>query len=346
LGEVARPAIPALIEISKDSNFCFYAFAALRLIGPAALPALTNATSSTNQTIREAAVFALAEMGTNAESVLPLLVSLLDDSNSQIRRAAVYAVASVGTNQSDVAVPALVKALDDPDRKVCRPAIFGLRLFGNNADIAVPKLIELLGKRGEFHSAALALAGVVGTNQAIAPITQALTNQDIRIQRGLIYILGSFQSEALDSIPSLLPFARDEDERLRNAAIHALIKIGAEPDVLAPILIDELANTDSIIRSDVLHALGNFGPKAKAAVPILLEQIEFLRTQLSPLQDDFFEEQSLLQSLFEERYSNALNNFPQSYYREFQTLKKIDPETADRVRKAIEGEKKLVENKK
>ena len=347
LGPIGKPAIPALVDMMNDTNICFEAAHALGAIGPDAIPALTNTWTQSNSVIRTAGFRALVDMGTNAETALPFLIAALQDANSEIRFFAVVSMFYVGTNQPALAVPALIKTLEDPGPKIKRVAIGSLGRFASKAQMAVPKLTELLGQRESSGSAALALVSIIGTNQSIPLMTKALTNEDDQVRVILIHILGTFQSEAREAIPALLPFARDEDEHLRYPAIQALIKIGVEPEVMVPILVKELEDTGSMVRGEVLGALDKLGPAAKAAVPVLLEQIEVLiknRGQFPKSGNSAF---------YSPRYGGLAEggvsgpySFTPSHFQEFETLRQIDPIAADKIKKQFEKEKAEAANAK
>jgi len=276
LGPVAKPAIPDLQKMLNNTDNDFQVANALAGIGPDAIPALTNTWSHSKPAIRRSGFTALVDMGTNAETALPFLVMALRDADPDIRWAAALAMWHVGSTQPALVIPPLVKSLDESDTRVSRTAIGSLGRFGARAKAAVPRLTELLTQVPESGSAALALASIMGTNQSLPLIAGALTKNDARVQSAIIDVLGTFETNAHDAIPFLLPFARNDDEALRNLTIRALIKIGPRSEAILPVLIHELTDTDSTIRNEVLVALAAFGPKAEAAVPILLEQIEVL----------------------------------------------------------------------
>jgi hypothetical protein len=304
---------------------------ALGGIGLDAIPILTNALTHTNTLLRQSAISGLAEMGAKAEPILPQIIASLQDPS--IQSYALHALPFIGTNQPHLVISTLMDHLPNWDKRMTGHAIFIIAEFGTNARSAVPMLTEFLGKQGFSSSAALALTKIIGTNQAIAPIIQALTNQDSRIQISLIHVLGNLQSKAHDSISALLPFARDQDEQLRAAAISSLIQISAEADVLLPILINELSSTNAYAYSsfEVFRTLANWGPKAKAAVPVLLERLEVLNKNGGQIPDEL--------DPFEPRYGVNAFPFDPLDSEEFKALRKIDPETAAQIQKEINVEK-------
>lgn len=85
LGRVGNPiAVPALITALRgaDEQMGSVIFTALVKLGPAAVPALLNASSSTSQWVRWQCMRALSEIGDTR--ALPVLVSALSDSNHSV----------------------------------------------------------------------------------------------------------------------------------------------------------------------------------------------------------------------------------------------------------------------
>lgn len=340
LGPIAKPGIPPLVKMLNESELHYYAVTeSLRGIGTDAIPALTNTWSHANPDVRSSGFRSLVLMGTNAESAIPLLILALKDVDIDTRCIAAYSMWSVGRNQPNIAIPALVKTLDDPDAPVQIAAIRALQSFGHKAQQAVPKLTTFLGRRELAGHATFALARIVGTNESLPLVTNELVKQNPVIQGFLIDSLATFQSEAREAIPALIPFARSKNARLRHAAIQALLKIGAEEEVMIPILIQELAATDSMIRGEVLDALVALGPKAKAAVPILLEQIDVLDKNNGQFPGTNNPRMMMMRGF--DRYrphpGSALPNSPP--FLEFDVLRKIDPAAADQIKRQLEREK-------
>ncbi len=209
MGEMATPAIPSLALLLNDTNYTQAAQIALSGMGSNAIPIFTNAFANTNQIIRESAIWGLVEMRTNAESILPLLIASLQDANPRIRRTAVISMLLVGTNQPAWVIPELINALEDSDRNVSVATIRTLGQFGYKATTANLKLIELLSNQQHVSYAANALTSILGKSGAVAPLVQALTNENARLCVKLMEVLGSFKAEASNAVPALLPFVQD-----------------------------------------------------------------------------------------------------------------------------------------
>jgi hypothetical protein len=144
LGEEARDAVPALIEMleqssSPESRFC--AIQALGRIGPAAkaaVPLLVNVVLATNAPgqkatlfgtvwpVRREAIAALGFIHARPDLVVPVLISALGDPRWDNRFIAAFALGSFGADAKP-AVPSLFKLLADEDTEVRENAASAIR---------------------------------------------------------------------------------------------------------------------------------------------------------------------------------------------------------------------------
>ncbi len=120
LGPMAKPAVPAIIELLKDKD-----------------PA-----------VRAAAAHAFSSIGPEAEAAVPALVRCLDDRNNGLLQInAMMALGSIHTN-GELAVPVLIEYLEGPRREwnYWSCAIQALSLYGEvgQADAAIPVLQRLV----------------------------------------------------------------------------------------------------------------------------------------------------------------------------------------------------------
>ena len=120
LGGKASSAVPDLIRIYEErisGPSQYYTARSLGMIGPAAaaaapllLDSATNpAVADTNYRQDFAAVIALGQIHTDAETVVPVLASLVGSSNKGVAQVAVEALAAFGPSAKD-AIPALLQA--------------------------------------------------------------------------------------------------------------------------------------------------------------------------------------------------------------------------------------------
>ncbi|HQL80460.1 MAG TPA: HEAT repeat domain-containing protein [Verrucomicrobiota bacterium] len=165
----AARAIPALTEIAADPSApgTLYALRSLYEIGPPAVPALTNLLATARPEAQEEIRLVLARMGPGAQDAIPTLIHDLASSDRVLAFQSAGMLGRIG-QKPELVVPALMRALDDPREDVRQSAAFALRMYGDAARPAVPKLQALLG---DTH---LVQAQAREALQTIAP--EALTN--------------------------------------------------------------------------------------------------------------------------------------------------------------------------
>jgi HEAT repeat protein len=127
-----------------------------------------------------AAAYALAELGPKAAPAFDALTESLKHCDESVRSAAVYAIASIGGPE---AVKRVATALDDQDWIVRETAAESLGDFGPAAAFAVPRLIELLRDTDEdpflARGAAIkALGKVDPAARAALPALQAIAKAE------------------------------------------------------------------------------------------------------------------------------------------------------------------------
>jgi hypothetical protein len=95
LGPLAKPAVPALIDLLADEEISEDAARALAAIGCEAVEPLISALTNRNQKIRLGAIAALGGVGSNARQAVPALTRCLGDEQSTIRLAAAEALKKI-----------------------------------------------------------------------------------------------------------------------------------------------------------------------------------------------------------------------------------------------------------
>jgi HEAT repeat protein len=95
LGSLAKPAVPALIELLADEEISVDAARALAAIGSEAVEPLISALTNRNQKIRLGAIAALGGMRSDARQAVPALARCLGDEQSTIRLAAAEALKKI-----------------------------------------------------------------------------------------------------------------------------------------------------------------------------------------------------------------------------------------------------------
>jgi HEAT repeat protein len=133
LGPMARPAIPDLLEFSKESAFCAnLAESALGQMGEGAVGPLCVALTNTDFNVRRVAAGALVSIGPRAKAAIPGLTNCLNDEYASVRADAARALGRVGEASPGV-VKLLVDAFGDLDRDVRCCAGVTVSGFGQQA---------------------------------------------------------------------------------------------------------------------------------------------------------------------------------------------------------------------
>jgi HEAT repeat protein len=209
--------------------------------------------------------------------VLPSLVEALKDKDPDVREAAAYAIGNIGPAAIGV-VPSLIKALKDENPDVREAAIYALGGFGSAAASAIPALIKALkDKSWVVRVAAANTFEEMGpqAKAAVPALSKALKDKHPFVQEAAAISLGTMGPEAKAAVPALAKALEDEYSMVREAAARALGNIGPAAKGAVPALIKTLEECECGygVAVVVAKALGNIGPAAKAAVPALTEAL-------------------------------------------------------------------------
>jgi HEAT repeat protein len=257
------------------------AFALGKLGGGAALATsvlVGRLQKDNDASVREAAAFALGEIGPTAltyEPKLPqiLIAAVQDDKDALVRRSAVLALGSLAGKEAEVfdavrkaasdsspsvrqnaafvlgrfgakALEPLRATLTDDDALVIRDSANALRGLGKDGRPAVPQLVDCLNKPGLDGETKRAVLGA---------LVKLVDSKDKAAVAALARVLG------------------DTDAEVRINAALVLGNIGGdEAAVAVPVLREALRSGDPAIRSQAAAALNNIGPRAAPALPDLI----------------------------------------------------------------------------
>ena len=141
-------------------------------------------------------------------------------------------------------------------------------------------LRKLRSESAEMRAYAAEGLGGVGDVHAVAPLINALTDNNSTVRRFAISSLGHIRDPR--AIDVLIPFLQDEEADMRCAAVVALGELGLNEDrfstppvkVIAA-LISSITDPDRAVCSAAVVALGRIGnPQAIAALNALAEATE------------------------------------------------------------------------
>jgi HEAT repeat protein len=197
IGPGAKAAVPALVEALRvpDREARERVAEALAGVGPEAVETLTRALRDRDPKVRGGAALALEGLGERAAPAVPALIAALSDPEppddpkpargpsfddwgreGEPRPSGYYAaLQAIGA----AAVPTLLERLDSPDRPARIVALRALGFLGDDAQVAVPRLIALLSDPAPRGEAASALGGIgPSARSAIPTLAAALSDPD------------------------------------------------------------------------------------------------------------------------------------------------------------------------
>ena len=204
------------------------------------------------------------------------------------------AVRTMGTS----AVPYLVNWITQPDRTTAYPdrayrALNGFEILGPVASPAIPDLVKVLGRGGNFPAVAL---GYIGTN-AIPALTNRLLELDSNAHplkkfisqffssgnpregryeaRNIFWALSCYGTNGQPAVPALIAYLQNPDARDAWIAVGVLAEAGHnQPEIVFPVLFNCFSNSPGMVRFGVADALSTFGTNAVSAIPLLLSGLQ------------------------------------------------------------------------
>lgn len=233
---------------------------------------------------RRGAAFALGKLGFAGSPGVPYLVEALADPNAGIRDAAAYALGEIGTALGEASAATwrdagagLTKLLTDAEPQVRRSAAFAIGGYGPRAQSAKRALVSAFKDSNPSvrQNAAFAM-GKLGTEAAsdgVNGLSGLLVDEDAVVRRDAAAALGEIGKPTASSAVRALAECcrRDKDENVRKAALDALVNLaGPEDKASASELTALLTYRDVEVARGAAFALGNIGGReAAGAVPVL-----------------------------------------------------------------------------
>jgi len=173
LGDLARPAVPRLIEMANDRDLTLrllslQTLTSIRPDGKDIVPLCLPLLRDPNASIRLAGLQLLVAVAPEHRAILPASLKLLDDPATQL--AALNIVGTMGAGAAK-AVPRIAKLLDDPHEDPKQRALYTLSQIGPAAKSAGPALLAQLESRdaNTANAAASALSNVAPDAEASLP---------------------------------------------------------------------------------------------------------------------------------------------------------------------------------
>jgi len=214
------------------------------------------------------------------QEVTHALIQALNDENKDIRFTAAQAIPHIDPSKSNETLPVLVEfLLKDPDSDIRFNAAYSIGLFGQQAEVVCPDLLQALKDPVAVVRicAARAICEIGIPDQKLIDVfTEMLFDENLSCRREAAASLGKFGSQSISSLPALLDSLKSlqdvEQELTHSCVIDALGEIGhASPEVVQTLITTLNDERYSISRESAAISLGKLGPKAVSAVPDLVK---------------------------------------------------------------------------
>jgi HEAT repeat protein len=256
--EAAAAIVRALND--KDERVSAEAIDALSAIGPAAVDALSNASTQEDADIRFAAISALAGMA--KEQIIPVLQTALADKVQRIREAAVMGLAAT---KSQKAIPALSQALRSDNVQASGDAMQGLVQLGDASVSAFAQAIKE-DKRWAVRRVAAQGLGHIATVACVPSLNRALRDEDERVRIVAARSLTQVGPIASQAISPLVFALEDQSDDVRNSAALAIARIAPGNPTAVPAIVRALKHSNPRVRVGAAQAIAWLGSEAPSAV--------------------------------------------------------------------------------
>jgi HEAT repeat protein/Tfp pilus assembly protein PilF len=292
-GDEARPAVPALLALLKDTETVRYAAmsALVKIGGNDASASLDAALQDVSARVRLRAACFLWKRNQQPQEILPMVAEAVADTSADVRCHGLELLGEMGMDAVE-AVPLLIKLLKDPDKSVRRAAAVALEKIGNGAQAALLALIESLDDDDPlmFLAASSAIRKLeVRDSETLKEVLAALSRVSGKHQSTIFCLLHNLGPQADWAVPQLIEALKDLMHSPRYVTIggpgatglslnvaswfvDALGAIGSHARAASPLLIDLLRTSDRYVRLSAAEALWKID-RNQAAVRVLLADL-------------------------------------------------------------------------
>jgi HEAT repeat protein len=277
MGEQAKPAVPALVDLVKSPNFSIFTYNVpdtLAAIGGPAVPALAELLEN-KATPAQMHVFLVQALVRCGPEGAPALVKALDHDNLQLRTQVLGSIGQLGP-AAKAAVPKLTELAKGGDVPLRFQAIAALWQIGPDARPAAAVLVENLKdpNASVVNQSLNALRGIQPDPKTVVPALQEMLKNSNGYQRSILAdLIASLDPANKEVVPVLIELLGDR--QFGPGAAAALGRMGPTAKDAAPELGKLVkAPTNPFIRHQALVALGQIGPAAKDAAPEVLEVLQ------------------------------------------------------------------------
>ncbi|MBI3406856.1 MAG: HEAT repeat domain-containing protein [Planctomycetes bacterium] len=262
-------------------GFCFVSPAHAQIfLGKSGADWLKEMQNSDSEAARRNAAFALGKMG-HAPALPALAQRLTSDKGAKVREAAAFAMGEIGGKKLGALedpnlVPALINGLKDADPLVRRSSACALGQLSTD-DKRIEGALEaaILDDRAEVRQNVAWALGRIGSG-GVPALRKALGDADAFVKRDAANSLAIIEAPAArPALNDLAVLCAEKNSEVRRAALAALVRIvGPDDAAVAPTIAQALADRDPEVRCNAALVLCNIGGKeAAAAVDELLKAL-------------------------------------------------------------------------
>ena len=293
MGDEAAPlAVPQLIEQLQQLEPISRTWSAkaLGIFGHSAAdaaPELIRLLDHTESGPRNAAIEALAHIGSAHRQVIPALSQRVNAWNGkpspEYQVSLEYLLDGIGMigPTASSCIPFVLRTIESPNSRIRLAAVNALGDMGPRADNSIPALAERLAWDNSPEvrdQAALALSKIGGA--AIPQLMGLLISDDAAIRIAAMRAVGSIGVAARKELPILIAQTEDRYAATSLAAAKAVHQVSAGGIDVSPILLRCLADDDRQARMTAVGLFSEIGPHGRT--PTVRKALERLAASSNP----------------------------------------------------------------
>lgn len=231
--------------------------------------ALAKAVNNRSCFVRSTVMSTLGELAP-VDEVLPILIAGLTDTEADVRQDAAIAIQCFG-DEAEPAVPHLINAFWHDIELYAASALGSI---GPGAEAAIPSLLKALQQGDEDLKARAAEAiGEIGSDAAVPTLIELLQQEDAGLRQAAAEALQHLGPVAQAAVPNLILVLEDESPEVKGTAAKALGEIESDNPAIAELLMPLLQDEEASVRASTAYALQLMGKHAEIAVPALIEAL-------------------------------------------------------------------------
>lgn len=265
LGAQAEGAVTALVQLLRDPEpyVAMEAATALGRIGKPSVPGLIEALTNKTAGARQAAAYALGEIGSEAETAVPDLIAGLDDRDPAVRSTTAYSLGRIGYPS----LAALSNVIDHADAKAREMALEEFLRFYRALRSMVPPLIKMAhaDEAGSRCHALAALGAIRAADDAtINTLISSLQDPVAEVRLAAIKALSLIIWRAQPAVTGLAKCLHDPSVPVREWAAKILGAIGPAARPALDELRDSMEDTEASVRAAAREAVEKIQPNERA----------------------------------------------------------------------------------